>query len=411
MSGDHWAPGRVQLGLVIALSLLIGSGASTKPNDRISVFLIGSVHPAQNPFTGYFMQDPLFTYRLEPIPPDIADSEKQKLDRIYYPRTRQALIDSFDLIIFNDARIQHFTTKQFHDLDFAFREAGMASVATFGPAWEQIWRVSTLYDTSPAYDYTDQWYHGIFWVEFRKNRDPVFDSFVDLGMERILGDAYHKMVEKQGATVWADMMPLGTPFLISWRPGGNKAGLQWVFTDGFNAKWWGISGSQHAAGTIGIEGSNPYAIDMATNLVLYSVGQPLVSDIHARREARYLLSSLRAERSLALQMMEWADSFGANTFDMAQRLAQAEARVGPAIDSYVEQEYADAIERLNVMSSEISEISRDAVRLKNQAMFWVFLSEWLVVTFAAIVSGVSLWTLMVRRRAYKAVRTTRLEGL
>ncbi len=394
--------------IVLVLIYVCPAVLAADEGERIPIFLIGATHPAINPFTGYFMQDPLFIYALEPIPPDLPDGEKQKLDRIYYPRTRQILIESYDMIIFYDARLQHFTPRQLHDLDYAFREAGMGSIATFGPAWEQVWEVTTLYDTSPAFDYTDEWYHGLFWVGLRRDRDPVFTPFIELGMEKLLGDAYHLMVEKPGATVWADMMPMGTPWMISWRPGGSEAGLQWVCTDGFNAQWWGIGGSQGRTGTFGVLGSNPYAIDMSTNLILHSLDLPLISDIHARREARHLLSAFNEEKILILHMMDWADGFGANTVPLTERLSVVEDEAEAATEYYLVQDYPTVISQMEGISSKVSGITRDAVRLKNEAMFWVFVVEWLVVTSTGIVSGLVVWMLMGRRRIYKAVETTRL---
>ena len=388
------------------------AGIAAEPRgERISIFLIGGTHPTGNPFTGYCMQDPLFTYALEPIPPDLSDGEKQKLDRIYYPRTRDLLIDNFDMMVFFDARLQHFTSRQLNDLDYAFREGKMGSISTFGPAWEQVWEVTTLYDTSPAKDYTDEWYHGPFYVRFWREREPIFTPFIELGMEKIIGDAYHLMVEKEGATVWGQMLPRDTPWMISWRPGGNEAGLQWVCTDGFNALWWGISGWGSVTGTIGVEGGNPYAIDMATNMVLYSVGRPLISDIHSRREARHLLAAFNEEKILILHMMDWADTFGANTIPLTLRLSDLEVEAEEVIQYYLEEEYGTVISMMNEISNKISVVTKDAVRLKDEAMFWVFVSEWLVVTSSSIISGVLLWSLMVRKRAYRRVGGTRLVGL
>jgi hypothetical protein len=395
--------------IILAMVIVLACPYSWGEDGRISVFLIGWTHPIGNPFTGYFMRDPLFTFAVEPIPPDIPDSEKQKLDRIYYPRTRQIMIDTYQMIVFNDARLHHFTPRQFHDLDYAFREAGMGSISTFGPAWEQVWEGSTLYDTSPALDYTDEWYHGVFFVRFRRETQPVFTPFVELGMEKVLGDAYHLMVEKPGATVWADMLPRGTPFLISWKPGGSKAGLQWVFTDGFNAQWWGIAGSRGRTGTYGIEGGNPYAIDMATNLLLYSLDRPLISDIYARREARHLLEAFNEEKILILHMMDWADKFGANTVPLTLQLADVEADAAGSVDYYLEQDYQTVIEQMKEISLGISKITAKAVRVKDAALFWVFISEWLIVTGTATLAGLTLWSLMIRKKAYRAVGTTRLE--
>jgi len=395
-------------GIIAALLTLVVAVAAAENDERISVFLIGGTYPPGNPFMGYAMQDPLLSYGVEPIPPDLPDGDKRKLDRIYYPRTRQILIESYRMIVFNDARLQHFTPQQLHDLDYAFREAGMSSMSTFGPAWEQVWEVTTLYDTSPALDYTDQWFHGTFWVKFRRERDEIFTPFIQLGMERMLGDAYHLMTEKPGAVVWADMMPMQRPWMISWRPGGSRAGLQWVCTDGFNALWWGLTGYAYTPGTYGVEGSNPYAIDMAINLILYSVERPLISDIQQRREARHLLSAFRAEKLLILHIMDWADIFGANTGPIAEGLSVVETDAEEATGHFLKQDYPTAISLMQDTSSKISAITREAMRLKDEAMFWVYVSEWLAIMSVSVVAGVALWSLMIWRRTYRAVETTRL---
>ena len=49
-----------------------------------------------------------------------------------------------------------------------------------------------------------------------------------------------------------------------------------------------------------------------------------------------------------------------------------------------------------------------ALDARERALLWIFVIEWLVVSGASMVSGFVLWTLMVRRRVYREVETTRL---
>lgn len=369
---------------------------------RISCFVVGEVHPAANAFTALFMQDPLFVYRAYPIPVDLPDGEKQKLDRVYFPRTRARLENEFEAIVFRDARIQHFTSRQFSDLDHAFREAGMASVTAHGPSWEHAWSISILCDLSPVDNFQIRFYRP--WrVSFRTERDPVFTPFVELGMERVVGDAYGTMEAKEGATIWADMVPQGVPWLVSWRSAGKKGGMQWVIADKFDASWWGL--------TYGARDSNPYSLDLATNLLLYSVGRPLIVDIHARREARQVLASFQAQKLLLLSLLEWAERFGANTMALGNRLNQLDSESTTAVGSYLEQDYAGTIGFMDSVASAIEEVSLEAVRLKDGAMFWVYLTEWLAVTGVSLMGGFVVWSLMVRRRAFKEVGETRLRPI
>ena len=48
------------------------------------------------------------------------------------------------------------------------------------------------------------------------------------------------------------------------------------------------------------------------------------------------------------------------------------------------------------------------MEVKDSAMFWVYLTEWCAITAAILISGVVLWGLMVRRRLYREVYTSRL---
>jgi len=164
--------------------------------------------------------------------------------------------------------------------------------------------------------------------------------------------------------------------------------------------WWAVHHSTH--------GQNPYGIDMMANLVLYSLGRPFITDVRARREARHLLLGLRSQASLVVSMMEWADGFGANTLPLSERVAKLDVDMARAKEDYLDQEYDAAITILHSTSSAMSLITSDAVRIKNEALFWVFLSEWLVVTATFSLSGVCVWSVMIRRKLYRAAPTTRV---
>ncbi len=353
-----------------------------------------------NPFTSLFIEDPLFNYGLYPLPTNINLRDKKKLDRVYYPRTADTLAESYDVIVFYDARVDHWTSRQFRDIGEVFREAGMVSVAVHSGSWT-VWEGTTLYDLSPISDY-DSRYHKPWRMRFRREREPVFLRFIDLGLEKAIGSAYAILTVKDGATIWADMVPQGTPWLVSWSPGGQNAGLQWVFGDKFDAGWWGVR-PEHL-------GKNRYSLDFATNLLLYSLDRPLIGDIHARREARQMLSTLRTRKYLVLSMLDWAERFGARTLPISRGLLELERDAEEAVDLYLEQEYAAAISFIDELDSRVSDLGLEATRIKDQALFWVFISEWLAVTSVSLVAASVLWSLMVRRRMYRPAGGTRFRA-
>ena len=370
-------------------------------DNRIACFLLGSVYSSICPLPNYFTEDPLFTYETDPQQAGLALDERRRLDRLYFPRSRQMLLDKFDMIFISDPRLDHFTAKQFGDLEYAFKEGNMPSFWAFGPSYGFI-SVTVLNEVLPITDY-EGYIHRPWRVIFHEEREPVFTPFIALGMESIPGEAYGRMTSRQGSTVWADMVPLNLPWMVSWRPGGSEAGLSWVCADEFNMVWWGL--------TPETRGTNPYAIDLVTNLVLYSLDRPVITSIHSRHQARNQLSSFRTQKLTVYSVLAWADMFGANIIKLSQELTDLDSQIPSAIDSYLEQDYATTISTMETLSIKLGEIGTDAIDLKDQALFWVFIIEWLVVSAAAIIGGVSVWSLMVRRSMYRDAGTTKISPI
>ncbi len=121
-----------------------------------------------------------------------------------------------------------------------------------------------------------------------------------------------------------------------------------------------------------------------------------------------MISTFKSRKLLILSMLEWADNFGANVLPLYSRFTQLEEEVEVAVNYYLEQDYQPAISALEGLDAQVSQIGREAVAMKDQALFWVFLSEWLAVTSVSIITGVTVWTLMIKRKAYRAVSTTRM---
>jgi len=389
-------PRRVLLaGLITALFLTYTSVSGQGEGERISAFVMGhSSWVWYNPFRILFIRDPLFTHSIYPLPEFISIEAKSKLDRVYYPRTRELLVNGYELMVFHDIRTA-FTSRQVFDLDHAFREEGMHAFCGLCLGWDYAWEPTILAELLPVTEHgsVTPFFRG-YQVQFFRERDPVFTPFIELGIERVVGDQYCTMEVKQGATIWGMIKPYEIPWMVSIRPGGPNAGLQWLQSHTFEG-WWA-------------EEENPYAMDVATNMIFYSLGIPLIDDIQARREARRLFTNLQSQKSIILSMMEWAESFGAQVTSLNDRLTALEVDMDTATSAYLQQDYQETISLLGEVSGITREISNDAVRLKDEALFWVYLSEWLVVTATGIIAGGLVWSLMIRRRMYRTPGSTRL---
>jgi hypothetical protein len=375
---------------IVVIGIVAACPAATAGSRPLSGIIVGGV--SGNPFWVLSVDDPLLTLDAYPIPSDRSVQEKRKLDRVYYPRTREALLD-YDLMVFHAARIQHFVARQIHDLDYAFREAKMAAfcgLTGLGIGWED----PVLLEVIPIYSRSVSPYSRSYRVKFRRDRDPVFTSFLEYGVENVFGNVYTEMYVKPGAKVWGDIVPYDLPWLISWRPGGGDPGMLWTVAHIFDG-WWD-------------ERNNPYALDVATNMIFHSLEMELIVDIPARRAARLMFRNVRVQLSLIVSMLSWADSFGAKTASLEERLIGLEGEAEKAVDDYISQDYAPAISFLESLMEEVEQVTAEAVRIKNDALLWVYAIEWLAVSGTGAVCGFVLWTLMIRRRSFREVATTRL---
>jgi hypothetical protein len=263
--------------------------------------------------------------------------------------------------------------------------------------WDYAWQPTILADVLPVSEHgsVSPFFRG-YWVQFHRERAPVFLPFLELGIEKVIGSQYCTMQVKQGATIWGTVKPYDIPWMVSWRPGGGDPGMQWLVSHTFEA-WWA-------------EENNPYSLDVATNMIFHAMEWPLIRDLEGRREARRLFTSFQTQKSIVLSMMEWAESFGARVAILADRLDELEGEMGDAIHHYLEQDYPAAISNLEDISRVAAMVSREAVRIKNEALFWVYLSEWLAVSATGIVAGILVWSLMIRRKAYRVAGSTRLRS-
>ena len=368
---------------------LAGSG-------RLSGMIIGSPGGVLiNPFRVLSVDDPMLTLDVYPIPWSLPNKDKRKLDRVYFPRTRRDLLD-YDLMVFHAPYVEHLISKHVHDLDYAFREAEMAAFCGL-TGMITGWTGPVLTGVIPINEREVSPYSRSYTPKFRDNRDPVFTPFLEYGIGNVFGNIYTEMYPKQGSTVWADIVPYNLPWLVSWRPAGGNPGMLWNVAHIFDI-WWD-------------ENNNPYVMDVATNMIFYSLDMGLISDIPARREARLMFRSFRSQVSLILSMMNWADSFGANTDHLSEKLTLLENEAKEAEVDYISQDYGPAISFLESLSEEVKVTTQEAVDLKNEALLWVYLVEWLAVSGTSAGCGFVLWTLMVRRKTFKEVETTRLPRL
>ena len=81
---------------------------------------------------------------------------------------------------------------------------------------------------------------------------------------------------------------------------------------------------------------------------------------------------------------------------------------GKARSLYIGQDYDGSWSLFDQLLADIAGFQEEAIKLKNNALFWVYVSEWCIITGTSILAGFILWTLMVKRKYYKQIDQTRL---
>ena len=329
--------------------------------------------------------------------------------RLYLPRNYVDYIDRVDLIVLSDTDNYLFT----NDQELWFRDGviedgiGLIMAGGFeafgGFAWGTTWAGSSVEDALPVKSLTHQAWESNFYgrpTEVEANH-PFITGLPWEAMPPFGG--MNKVVPDQGSTILLESrsasinMPDGEPVLI-YGEVGSGAGL--AHAPDWNPGW----GSA-------VMNDWEYYGDYVVNMAYLVVGVSIPQDIQLSHLVRRELAGYSLQKSVALSLIEFADMFGGNVMSLEKRIPRLEKIKEEAEELYIIQDYDGVLEKMAVVTEQLMELHEDAVRVKDQALFWIYLIEWLSVTATSLLCGFLLWTLMVRRRMYSEVGTTRLVSI
>jgi len=400
---------------VVAVLLLLVPVARCA--ERLNILAIGQVMPGESVIPAWFDADPLVRYVLIATDIDIMggtwvagqpvmEDAWRRYIRIYFPKTREALVRDFEFIVFPDGYIEPFTAYQKEDMKYGM-ENGVGSLVTMGgdlaaPGYKSYpgWKNSVLYDLMPV-ELTDNMKQDFsqYRVHVVKTDPAVLSVFVPLGIEKISGSGFTYLYPRAGTTTWAKLssgtLPSGVPgeWLVSWRC-GPSGGTFWTVADDLDHPWWSSR-------------QNEYAMDVFLNILLYSTGRSLPSDILTVHEIRSQYWRYNQEKLLLLSLLEFVDSFGGNTRSLEEQIEAADQEKARSFELYRTEEFDGALDWVEKGIRRIRTTAENAVKVKDRALLWVYLSEWSAVTGTVLASGLVVYTLLVKRRLYKEVEVTR----
>jgi len=384
-------------------------GAQGIDPRRVSVLYTGDPYPGVTPYLS--MKEDALTI-VTPVQASfihyagISGEDIKKSMRIYMARTYREYVDKYDVMILSDSYKGVFTSEQ----TFWFRDGvldhGIGLLMVGG--WESFggsWTDSPVEEVLPVSFPNDIWVSGYIPIEVTpEGYDNEFISslpYKPLPEYMRVGTDGNMVELKSGSTLLARwrvkaMLYEDPPCYVTWRVGSGRTFAMchdWTPGGGWVMSRW------------------DYYRDFSINLMLYLAGRSLPSGHMEIHEYRKLIHELALSKSMLYSLLEFVESFGGNSGPIDDRVGELDLVVSDAQELYLDHEFAEALANVQEAMSTMREIEALAVELKDEALFWVYLVEWLSVTGVSLLSGTVVWFIMVQRRLYREVQVTRSRDL
>ena len=396
------------------LAFLVAVLGATVPchAGKINALMIGSVW-GNTLLEKYFDEDPLMEYSAVPCREGGGMNMHQlvKAIRLYFPRTFEDMKD-FDYLMLLAPEFYLLDPKQdlwMHDLieqgAGGFNDGSVFSIVG------QIhgsWAVSITQQAFPndapavvARGGGGESTAGAYGVSINKDfPDPVLTPFIKYGVEDVPGLTSRLIIPRETAGVMAwqvgNFPALGAvPFLAAWDYGEGRS----VSCGGFIK-----------SGETWLGKDNPYAADIVINMILYSTQRQLIQDVDVFHRLKLGFREFNDRMNLLISLKDFVDKFGANTQKIQDMVLELQDMNKEAREEYLDQEFTECGNTLDASLLRFLEAEKVAKETKNAALIWVYVIEWLVTTSTLMLSSVALWSLMVRRRLYRQVETTKFDS-
>ena len=406
--------------VLVAAAVITGSfllQAWALEDGRIGVLYVGCIARSK-PFW-LMRSDILFSFNFVQAtlrdwaawgPTQQATEEPQvrRMIRLYMPRTSKQLSENYDVIILANANKLAVGPKNIEMLAEGVEEYGLALF--MGGGWESFgaafarpdWGVTSIGRLLPTVDVIDTWVEyptGGLTLVIDKYDHEFISSLPWEPVPAFMKNYHHILVRvKEGAEVLAHVE--GGAY-------GNDPGLIWWELEN-NVRVFAMTGEVHVMSS----GAEPwdYDLDFGANLMIYLDRKPVPQDVELVHAVRMRMFQVQTRKSLLLSLLEFCDSFGANTAGVVGELDGLDATIWEAREVHFDLGFSEMLEIYTDVSEELTLIENEAMKQKDRALLWVFVIEWLAVTGTGMICGFILWSVMVRRMLYREVRTTRLSG-
>ena len=352
--------------------------------------------------------------------------EVQRFVRIYFPRTYERLIE-FEYMILASIEVWVFSNKQQQMLHDSILNDGLGgmqerSVMSMHPYISMPWAESILSDAFPndadAVVSVDYRFHSApmrVVINTHEHIPPIFKPYKDLpGVEYSFGPGYgtHLTIPKGGAVVTSYSVGPYEYGYSGTYPDPNYGGIGWIphtmyWRYGNGTTWT----HQDMFGLYWNTRYNPYASDMILAEIIFSTGRKLPDDVVLLHRLRVKFADYSTTKSFIYSLLDFIDKFGANTAPIVDTMGKISDVTYDSKHAYLNQEYEEASGIMDQALQDLSLLQQRSLKLKDRALLWIYIIEWLAVSGVLLVAFFSIWTLMVRRRLYRDVSLTKLSKI
>jgi len=404
--------------LVLLLVSLVTSANAGPDVDPLEVLCTG--HAGSMPFMNSILKKEPMTDAV--IIPTRVTSSMLKITadaiyrymRLYFPRTYGELIEKYEFLILRGMDSTFFTLQQLEWMRRSIEEDGMGalndrSVMSSLTSYSIPWAETSTSEAFPndadavvSVDYSKSGYIEIL-VNGDRTLPPILMPYIDLFDFPGHYSGNTLMIPREGTQVYswvrspvysefAYPVPGQFPHTLGWRYG---RGYTWSLMDYSASGFWS-------------EGQNPYGLDAYWGMLMYSTGRDLPGDVVMVHQLRIRFHEYVELKGFIFSMIDFIDRFGANTNALEEEILLMDVDFVESRALYLSQDYAESWGMIERLISEISLLRGRALEIKDRALLWIYVIEWFAVSGTFLAAGFMLWTLMIRRRLYRMVTTTRL---
>ena len=381
------------------------AGPKVDPSTgRIRLIIIGEATPYEPYFVTQYAHDPRIDLRGVVTAGDYADpTTTARFIRIYMPRTETRFRESLDvaeLVDFVPWSLQDYHVEWLYravkDEGFGMTLCQMGWYPYLSHKYTsndpEAWMATSLYDAYP-----------VDMVVGKQNKPSGYQYIVEKtpvvsmpGFEQFPLGGSHGLVYARP----------GTKVHTRFRAGGEDAICSREYGEGM-VLWYPNGWNTIPAATWR---SWRYSVDFVLNQIYFVAGVPVPEDPELAHSLRSAFMLYVEHKSLIIGLIDFIDRFGANTDPLHRMIDRLEEKRAEAGELYLQGEYQKAWDTIHEAEDGLLEISAESAKLRRKALMWVYVTEYIVVSATGLLCGFAMWTLMIRRRYFREVRTTRLKA-